>query len=102
MADRALLHFSKLDDFVGFMARKGWSRADLKGSYEVLRLVHPDHPPLVLFARVNAREHVTVQRGDAEHVRAYIAQRRNERAARAAATQAGQATAAQGVSRGDP
>lgn len=76
MRDRCLLHFNQIDNFAAYMARFGWSRETTKGDYEVLRLAKAGQPPIVMYARATAREHVTVERQHERHVRAFIQDRR--------------------------
>lgn len=80
MADRALLHLSKLDAFAEWMARDGWTREPTKGAYEVLRLTKPGEVPLVFYSRERAREHATVQSGSQYgYVRRFIRASRTAR-----------------------
>ncbi|MBM66077.1 MAG: hypothetical protein CMH55_07580 [Myxococcales bacterium] len=77
MVDRSLLHFNDVDAFADWMGERGWERAPTKSCYEVLRLVAPHGaPPIILYARYRAKEHVTVQ-GQAEAmVRRYLRQKK--------------------------
>lgn len=78
MRDRCLLHLNQLDNFAAYMARFGWSREETKGFYEKLRLAKAGQPPIVIYARAAAREHVTVERQHERHVRAFIQDRRRQ------------------------
>lgn len=86
--DRSTLHRNKLDAFAEFAAPLGWRREPTKGEYEVLRLVHAEHKPIVLYAR-HGTDHATIPYPDDERERVahrlyqkFMATRRRERNAR--------------------
>lgn len=61
MKDRNRLHLSKLDEFAAFCEADGWRREATKGHFEVLRMRNPEWSgPLLVHARANATEHLTV------------------------------------------
>ncbi len=76
MAVRNLLHKNKLDDFRQWLIKEGWVIEPTKGDYEVLRARKGNKPPLIVYARNNIKEHVTVQARDVYIVRAYLRERR--------------------------
>ena len=76
MAQRDLLHKSKLDDFRSWLFDKGWSIEDTKGDYEVLRAVK-DKRTLILYRRAEVKEHYSVQDKDVAIVREYIKDRKS-------------------------
>lgn len=76
MAIRNLLHKSKLNDFKRWLINDGWEIEPTKGLYEVLRARKGNKRPLIIHARDNNKEHVTVQDRDAHIVRAYLRDRR--------------------------
>lgn len=72
MATRNLFARSHLPPFRAWMAERGWVEQPTKGRYEVARWTHPEHPPLILWARETATVHVTVQEKDWRVIRAFI------------------------------
>lgn len=61
MRSRCLLHKNKIDEFAKWLFERGWKKEDTKGFYEVLRMRHPRHKdPLIVYYRLNAKEHLTV------------------------------------------
>lgn len=73
MADRCLLHKSKLEDFKHWLVNDGWTIEPTKGSWEVLRARKSNHKnPLIIYDRNVAKEHYTVQSRDIGVVMAYI------------------------------
>jgi hypothetical protein len=62
---RYRLHVSKLEDFATWLERIGWTRAEVKGDYEVLRMTRIGSKPLIVHtklatARGNAPVHLTL------------------------------------------
>lgn len=79
MANRALLHRNKIEDFKGWLQADGWQIEEPKGIYEVVRARKGDRKPLIVYTRDNkGNEHITVQSRDEGVVRAYIRDRRRE------------------------
>lgn len=76
MATRNLLHKNKLDDFKRWLVKDGWKIEPTKGLYEVLRARKGNKRPLIIYARDNSKEHVTVQARDVYIVKAYLRDRR--------------------------
>ena len=78
MAERGLLHLSRIDAFAAWLEARGWVRQEAKGLYEVLRMRHPGHvAPMILFARIRSR-HATTQGGVHRLVREFINETRKE------------------------
>ncbi len=79
MANRALLHRSKIEDFKGWLQEDGWQIEQTKGIYEVVRATKEGRKPLIVYTRDNnGKERITVQSRDEGVVRAYIRDRRRE------------------------
>lgn len=84
MANRALLHRSKIEDFKSWLQADGWQIEQPKGIYEVVRATKGTRKPLIVYTRDNkGNEHITVQSRDEGVVRAYIRDRRREVRAKA-------------------
>lgn len=73
---RELLHLKKLDEFAAWAARRGWTRGEKKGCYEVLRLEQEGKPPLVFYARDHAKEHATAHGEGLKLVQKWMRERR--------------------------
>lgn len=54
-----MLHQSKLSDFTQWLENRGWTKEELKGEFEVLRMKWNNGPPLLVFRRIDAKEHYT-------------------------------------------
>ncbi len=84
MANRSLLHRSKIEDFKSWLQEDGWQIEQPKGIYEVVRATKGTRKPLIVYTRDNkGKEHLTVQDRDLPVVRAYIRDRRREARAKA-------------------
>jgi hypothetical protein len=84
MANRSLLHRSKIEDFKNWLKEDGWKIEQPKGIYEVVRATKGTRKPLIVYTRDNkGNEHITVQDRDVPVVRAYIRDRRREARAKA-------------------
>lgn len=59
MRSRCLLHLSKVSDFAAFCRSQGWSDAEAKGDYEILRMVKDGDEPVIVHAKAGAKEHAT-------------------------------------------
>ena len=60
MAVRELLHKSKLARFSGWLTDQGWTIQEPKGEYEVLRATKPKQDTLIIWSRMEAKEHLSV------------------------------------------
>lgn len=72
MAVRNLLHKGKLEEFKEWLVIDGWTIEPTKGYYEVLRARKGNRQPLIIYARDNSKEHLTVQGKDVHIVRSYL------------------------------
>ena len=61
IANRCLLHKTKLEDFKIWLINDGWIIEKTKNFYEVLRATKPHKKPLIIFKRNDLKEHYTVQ-----------------------------------------
>jgi len=60
MANRDLLHKSKLSLFAEWLTKQGWIIQSTKGNYEVLRAKKTGYDTLIIWTRSNAKEHYSV------------------------------------------
>lgn len=73
MANRNTLHLSKVKDFAAWLQSEGWQLCDTKGLFEVLRARKEGRKfPLILYSRMDAPEHCTVQDQDMPVVRTFL------------------------------
>lgn len=72
MAQRALLHKDKVDDFTGWCEENGVATRPGKGDWELLQVNFPAGQWNKIYARANMPEHTTVQEALAPLVRAFI------------------------------
>lgn len=76
-----LLHQSSLKEFKQFMVSRGWIEEDVKGQYEVVRFRHKNYKePVMVFFRLDEKEHFTVFGIGVKMVRAFINHRNRQRA----------------------
>lgn len=78
MAERRLLHKSKVEEFVSWAEAKGWVRDPIppRATFQVLRLKKPGHKMAVYYRRSFAPEHVVATEGAAVSlVRAWLRER---------------------------
>ena len=79
MANRHILAITKLDDFRDWLIADGWEIQDTKGYYEVLRARKQGRRnPLIVYKRLDAKEHLSVSDNDISIVRAYMADTRQK------------------------
>lgn len=72
MANRQLLHKSKLDSFRDWLRREGWEIAQGPGGYEVLRAIRPGRRyPLLVYSGAST-EHLSLMDRDAGVVKSFI------------------------------
>jgi len=73
MAQRNLLHRSKLEDFKKYLVKNGWVLQDTKGTYEVLRAVNLDvqKRPLIIYDG-KSKEHFSIDDRDFAIVRDFL------------------------------
>ena len=73
MAIRYILHHNHLDKFINYLIGKGWVIEKSKGEYEVLRARHEKRKrPLILYTKLEAKEHYSVDNRDWNIVRDFI------------------------------
>lgn len=73
MANRYTLHKNSLEDFQNWLVADGWEIEKPKGTYEVLRARKAGRSqPLIVYAKADAKEHLTVMDRDFEIVRAFF------------------------------
>lgn len=73
MAIRYLLHHNHLERFKEYLVNNGYVLEDTKGEYEVLRARHEKRKrPLILYTKLNAKEHYSVDDRDWEVVKGFM------------------------------
>ena len=73
MANRHMLHISKLEDFKAWLAKDGWEMEEPKGDYEVLRARKQSRRnPLIVYRKSDAKEHLSLMDRDAGVLGAFI------------------------------
>ena len=60
MAARNLLHKSKLEEFKRWLQTQGIAYRDGKGDYQVIQVEHPEHGYLVIYEKLDSKEHYSV------------------------------------------
>jgi len=73
-----MLHKSKLEDFAKWAEERGWKRQKTKGDYEVLRMKWPGEPPMIIYTKLEAKEHYTTYEIGDVLVRQWIRDRKQE------------------------
>lgn len=82
MARRNLMHRNHLVPFLDWARGQGWTRAALRGSYEVLRLTRPGDLPVIVYERDGAPEHLTLQKNGERVFREFLRDRKAGREGR--------------------
>lgn len=81
MANRNTLHISHIPDFKAWLQSTGWTIEPTKGLFEVLRARRPGRKaPLIIYSRMDAKQHVTVLDRDRSLVRSFLRERRGANA----------------------
>lgn len=75
MATRNLLAINKLDDFKDWLIGGGWTIEPAKNRFEALR-ASKDSKKLIVFKKLEAKQHLSVRDSDCWIVRAYLKDRR--------------------------
>ena len=79
MANRSMLHISKLEDFKQWLVEDGWKIEATKGIWEVLRARKSGRRnPLIIFTKMDAKEHLSVMERDTGVIGAYLRDRRKK------------------------
>lgn len=60
MANRCLLHKSKLEDFKKWLVKNNWTIENCKGEYEVLRARSIRNKVLIVYRKLQFKEHYTI------------------------------------------
>jgi hypothetical protein len=72
MANRHLLHKSKLEEFKNYLESSGWTIQDTKGVFEVLRARHPlKKRPLIIYEG-RSSEHLSVDDRDISIIQNFL------------------------------
>ena len=77
MAERCLLHKNKLDLLKWWLSSKGYEMQLTKGECEVLR-AKKDRNTVIIFEKIGAKEHLTVQQKDHRLIRQFIRETKGE------------------------
>ena len=73
MANRHMLHISKLEDFKDWLVKDGWKIEEPKGIYEVLRARNAGRKnPLIVYTKADAKEHLSIMDRDGGVVGAFL------------------------------
>lgn len=73
MADRSILHITKLEDFKEWLIKDGWVIEEPKGTWEVLRARKEGRRnPLIVYCKMNAKEHLSVMDRDSGVIGAFL------------------------------
>ena len=78
MANRCLLAKTRLEEFKQWLIAKGWKIQEPKGEYEVLRAINKEirKKPLIIFTRIDAKVHYSIQDSDTGIIREFLAEGR--------------------------
>lgn len=71
MAQRCLLHISKLEAFSEWLEKDGWQICDTKGFYEVLR-AKKEKRWLIVYRKLDVKEHYSILDKDYGIVRSFL------------------------------
>ena len=72
MAVRSMLHHSHIEPLKKWLINDGWIIQNPKGFYEVLRATKDGKRPLIIYTRLNAKEHYSIDERDMSIIRAFI------------------------------
>lgn len=79
MANRCILHKTHLEDFKRWLIDNGWSLAETKGDYEVLRARKDGRQhPLIIFEKIDAKQHYSVMDRDVWVVKTFLSENTNK------------------------
>ena len=77
MANRHTLHKKHLEEFKSWLETDGWKICDAKGEFEVLFARKAGRKyPLILYSKLEAKEHITVRDMDWSVVAAFFRDRK--------------------------
>lgn len=72
MAVRSMLHHSHIEPLKKWLINDGWIIQDIKGFYEVLRANKDGKRPLIVYTKLNAKEHYSIDERDMSIIRAFL------------------------------
>lgn len=72
MAVRSMLHHSHIEPLKKWLINNGWAIQNTKGFYEVLRATKDGKRPLIVYTKLNAKEHYSIDERDKNIIRAFI------------------------------
>lgn len=72
MAIRSILHHSHIEPLKKWLINDGWIMQDTKGFYEVLRATKDGKRPLIVYTKLDAKEHYSVDERDMSIIRAFL------------------------------
>lgn len=67
-----MLHHSHIEPLKKWLINDGWTIQDTKGFYEVLRATKDGKRPLIVYTKLNAKEHYSIDERDMSVIRAFI------------------------------
>lgn len=78
MANRNLLHISKLEGLKEWLTKDGWKIEQPKGEYEVVRARKPGRKdPLIIYRKQKTREYLSIMDRDNSVVAAFLRDKQN-------------------------
>ena len=72
MADRRTFHKKHLNDFKSWLENNGWKVEQTKGEYEVLRATINGRKPLIIYSRLDSKEHYSVLNNDMPVIKDFL------------------------------
>lgn len=72
MAERSMLHHNHIEPLKKWLINEGWVIQNTKGFYEVLRATKDGKRPLIVYAKLNAKEHCSIDERDMSIIRAFL------------------------------
>ena len=78
MAERCLLHKSKLQELKQWLESQGYTILETKDYYEVLR-AKKDKNLIIIYKKSDVKEHLTVQQKDDKLIRRFIRESKKAR-----------------------
>lgn len=78
MANRHLLHKSRLDEFREWLIAEGWQIYPCRDCYEVLRALSPKKKWFIAYRKTEVKEHYTVRDEDMSVLRRFLRRSSNE------------------------
>ena len=73
MANRHMLHISKLEDFKKWLIKDGWEIEEPKGIWEVLRARKSGRQnPLIIYRKADVKEHLSIMDRDSGVIGAFL------------------------------